>query len=985
MLVEAVARAAVGRRSVVLVGGEAGIGKTRLVAAVAGRYEDLAVLAGSCLGYADGGLPLAPVLSALRSWAPAPDGAPTAPDGVPPPVGPPWAGESRAAADTLDRVWAYGTIAAAIDRIAAERPVVLVVDDVHWADRTTLEFLDYLVSRSDRQRLALIATYRDNEAQRPDLGRWLGEMIRGRGAVDLHLDPLAPADAAAVVRELLPDRIQPELAGELHRRSGGNPYLLELLAQTDGPGPGSMPAGLTQALLARWHELPDGAADLLTLLAVLGRPVLPDTLAAVVDRQGGDPARVDGAAVQAADRAIDRAIEEAIDEGIRCGVIAAHPDGTVGFRHPLIGEIVVGTLPPGRRRRYHRAIAAAFAELPGLPAALRASDLALHHAAAGNDAETLRWSVRSADHAVAAHGFAEAFAHLAVAVDRWDAVAEPERIAGTSQPEILLRAIHVGVMSGHTHDLLPLARKAMTAVDPVEEPVRAGGIRAHLFRMLSLAVQDPLVEQAARESFRLTEGSVGSERAHALGLQALFTGMAGRADEAIATADAAVSMARDAGDPAVLARCLVLRGSGRVLLGLPGAHADLVEGMAIARSAGELLELAGTHAWRAIEQSRAGDHDGAIDTLLAGWQDCRASGLDRGLAFHLLTYAVRLLRERGRWEEADGVLQELRAADPSGVTLLKVRLAEAQLLAARGRTEEAHRVLDAAGDLGRTPFLDFVAPDHHLAPVEVATWEGRPGDALAKSLTALDAISEQDCGGRLLAAGVRAAADIAVAARDRGDATGARRAERAVEQLSDARARLRIDPFDPAAPTGWEPSAYRATWEAEVARLEASADQIDRWLAAENLWRDRGFGPDAAYAGVRAGEALIAAGRVRDAAAPLRRAHGIAARIGAAPLAEAAASAARAAHIPLDEPVPVVDDAVPRPLDRLTRREREVLALIAAGRTNTEIGRDLFITATTASVHVSNILRKLQVPDRYAAAALANRLAGRPAAPPGQP
>ncbi len=968
MLAEAIARAVAGRLSVVLVGGEAGIGKTRLVTGITEGRDDIAVLAGSCLGYADGGLPLAPVLSALRAWS-ADGRADDASDpGMPSPVP---AGGSRAVTGDLDRVWVYGSIAAAIDRIAEGRAVVLVVDDLHWADRTTLEFLDYLASRSDRQRLALVATYRDIEAQRPDLGRWLGEMIRGRGALDLHLAPLGAVDAAGIVRQLLPDA-DPELAAELHRRAGGNPYLLELLAQTDGRRPAPLPAGLTQALLERWHELPARSADILTLLAVLGRPVAPETLAAVVVAQGADLAASD----EGHDRAVQEAVEDAIDDGIRGGVIAALPDGTVGFRHPLIGETVAGSLPPGRRRRCHRAVATAIAALPGMPSALRASDLALHHAAAGDDAETVRWSVRSADHAVAAHGFAEAFGHLSAALDRWDAVPDPAAVAGAPRAEILLRAIHVGVMSGHTDDLLPLARAALAAVDPDVEPVRAGGLRAHLFRMLSLAVQDPLVEEAGRAAVRLTEGSDGAERAHALGMAALFGGMAGDPVRAMVTADESVAMARRAGDPTVLARCLVLRGSGRVLLGATGARADLEEGMATARAAGEMLELAGAHAWLAGDLSRSGDHDGAIATLLAGWRDCRESGLDRGLGFHLLTYAARLLRERGRWDEAARVLGELTSARPSGVTLLKLRLEEAQLLAGRGNTGEARRVLDEAGDLGRMPFLHFVAPDHALAAVQVDTWAGSPTDALAGSVAGLDAILEQDCGGRLLILGARAAADIAVAARDRGDIQAASRAGGAVTELADARGRLRTDPLAADAPVGWEPAAFRATWEAELARLAGASDQPERWLVAEKLWRDRGFRPDEAYAGVRAAESLVAAGRVREAAAPLRRAHAIAAGVGAGPLIDAVDSLARAAHIPLAEPVLAPADEVPPPLDRLTPREREILALVAAGRTNTEIGRELFISSTTASVHVSNILRKLQVPDRYAAAALARRLAG---------
>jgi DNA-binding CsgD family transcriptional regulator len=261
---------------------------------------------------------------------------------------------------------------------------------------------------------------------------------------------------------------------------------------------------------------------------------------------------------------------------------------------------------------------------------------------------------------------------------------------------------------------------------------------------------------------------------------------------------------------------------------------------------------------------------------------------------------------------------------------------------------------------------------------EALLWAGRPGDALRETRRALARFNVPDLtilSGRLLAAGMRACADLAGQARARRDQGAAADAADAAEDLASWVGRMGGVPFTDH-PTVATIAAERATWDAERTRVAGPGDP-GAWDGAAKAWQDLSCPHRAGYAWWRQAEAQLDAGQPAAAAAgPLRAA--AAAAAGHAPLLAQIRTLAERARIPLQAPAEAAEPEAPppaRPLTRygLTDRELTVLRLLAAGRTNSQIGAELYISTSTASVHVSNILRKLGVSSRVQAAAVAER------------
>jgi DNA-binding CsgD family transcriptional regulator len=258
-----------------------------------------------------------------------------------------------------------------------------------------------------------------------------------------------------------------------------------------------------------------------------------------------------------------------------------------------------------------------------------------------------------------------------------------------------------------------------------------------------------------------------------------------------------------------------------------------------------------------------------------------------------------------------------------------------------------------------------------------ATWAGRPEDArgtVAAGLVLLDEVDEADLVAELCLAGLAAEAALAGRAAARRDEKARAQASRiAMSLLERARAAAGADGVAVTAAV----RAQLLTAEAEWTRAAAPSDP-GRWAEAAGAWDDLGCPWPAAYARWRLAEALLETGAPhQQAAAQLQQARATARGLGAAPLLAEVELLARRARIAL-APEPVADGdatqpAAPRDELGLTPREREVVALVAEGRTNRQIADTLFISEKTASVHVSNILAKLGVANRAEAAATAHR------------
>jgi DNA-binding CsgD family transcriptional regulator/tetratricopeptide (TPR) repeat protein len=331
----------------------------------------------------------------------------------------------------------------------------------------------------------------------------------------------------------------------------------------------------------------------------------------------------------------------------------------------------------------------------------------------------------------------------------------------------------------------------------------------------------------------------------------------------------------------------------------------------------------------------------------------------------------------GRWAQAAARLEEAGRLDLRYAAQLLHHSVAGQLAVARGDADRARAELGRAREMcgGDQVSTDYVL-GVHAGWAELALWEGRPGDAREEVAAGLELVGHREdplYTPVLCSLGCRAEGDVA--ARDRSAAPAARDRAAALAARLDgivARHGLRVAPV--------EAEAHRALAAAERARLESRPDPA-AWDAAEARWRALEHPYPAAYAAWRQAEALVAAGRRADAAAPLRRARDLADALGARPLLaemKRLAAAARLDLSPADGPSPPAGaPAPPAPPGSelgLTPRELEILGHVAEGATNRQVAERLVISERTVGVHVSSILRKLDAPNRATAAARAHRL-----------
>src|SRR6266542_449339 len=393
-------RAEQGLPQVVLLAGEAGVGKTRLLLAFADRAgrRGMRALAGGCVELGDIGLAYLPVVDALRELADDHEEAKllarvaiTAPSlgRLLPSIEQALPLGGRAGGD-LDQLQVFDAVRAVLVSRSERSPVVLVLEDLHWADRATRDLVAFLARTLRSGRVALVVSYRSDDLhRRHPLRPLLAELIRLPGVERLELARVSRAELAE-----------------------------QLLAAGAGDAQAELPPALADVLLARVYELSEPAQQVLRVAAVAGRRVPHRLLAEVTGRSEGD-------------------LEQGLREAIGVGVLAtdiAH--GSYAFQHALLQEAVYGDLLPGEQVRLHAAYATLLAAEPDGAAA----ELAHHRLASHDLAGALAASVRAADEAAAVLAPAEALRHLSSSLGLWERVTDAAAVAGTDRIELTLRA-----------------------------------------------------------------------------------------------------------------------------------------------------------------------------------------------------------------------------------------------------------------------------------------------------------------------------------------------------------------------------------------------------------------------------------------------------------------------------------------------------------------------------------------------------------------
>jgi DNA-binding CsgD family transcriptional regulator/tetratricopeptide (TPR) repeat protein len=960
-----------------LVVGDAGVGKTRLVGEVMAQAAaaGMVTVRGECLPLA-GTLPLLPVATAIGELGRLDGGAlllaalDAAPEFVRaeaarllPGLG---SGDGTGLAGQ-DGGWRLELLFAGVAELLAAAAGVagaevgLVVEDVHWADTATLDFLTFLSRAGRRDGVTVVATCRSDEAPvAAGAAEWLAQARGAAGVEEIALGPLSREEVAGQVAALAGGPAPPGMVDELYARAGGNPFFTEQLVAAAAVGPDAdvpcLPAGLpgrlAELLAARARRCAGDARVVLAGLA--GRPLREDLLAAVTG--------LDVEAVRGGLR--DLAAARLLADDTRGGVHRP--------RHALLAEAVSAGLLPGERAMLHERTARALQQAGDSLAA----EAARHWQAAGRPAEELPVRVAAAGAAERVFGYAQAAAHWLRAIELCHAVPDVAVPASIEVPRMYVRAVDALEVSGNNERAAAVAEEAYRRFACHPDPATAAVIRERVAVSRKRAAPDAGLD-LIKEALRLFEQAPPSaDHAEAwLRYATMFLFEAkGQHAPILDALTRALEIAEAAGADALIARILVWLAADAFFRGqIEDGFALLHRGRAVAQAARDseaLLRVAVTEGDALL---CTGQFQSAIEVSLRGLETARKAG--RGTSYDgavLAGNAALALLAGGRTAEAAALIDPLTTGPPDRDRYaLEMIRAEIDLL--RGEFNAAARRLQLIKDhIGSIDHGREVAQ----RAAELASWAGRPGDALEEVRRALTLFTNPYMNylfGRVLAVGMRACADLAERAAAKRDAAAARAAVAAVGELTSwvdqmAGAPFTDHPFMAAIP------AERATWDAERTRLAGPSDP-EAWSAAASRWRDLSCPHRAGYAWWRQAQAQLDAGQPATAAAPTLRA-AVAAADGHAPLQAHVRALAERARITLQTPAATTTAPPPAKVRTpfgLTSRELAVLRLLAAGKTNAQIGAELYISPTTAGVHVSNILRKLGVSSRVQAAALAER------------
>jgi DNA-binding CsgD family transcriptional regulator len=409
--------------------------------------------------------------------------------------------------------------------------------------------------------------------------------------------------------------------------------------------------------------------------------------------------------------------------------------------------------------------------------------------------------------------------------------------------------------------------------------------------------------------------------------------------------------------------------------------ASLREACRLAEQHADLDTLGRAYGWLAEALMQAGHLQDAVEVSLSGREPMRRLGqAGQQQDTFLMSQAAEALLKLGRWDQAHRLAtQALTQATPDDRFLFSTA-AELEIGRGEFQVADAHLKLITEQSLfpGSTP--EAARVDAALT-AELGLWQGRLVEAHAAVQEGLDRVAETDervRSGRLLWLGMRIQADRAELGRARHDQGEVEAAIRAADALASRAAAMAPNPLVPGATPMPATGAVTALFNGERSRLEGRSDPA-QWQAAAAAWLALGRPYPAAYAQWRQAEALLASAAPKaKAEETLRAAHAVAVRLGAVPLRRELELLAQRGRVRLSAPAEPAAAAPEVPSVAaslgLTRREAEVLALVAEGRTNRQIGQALFITPRTAGVHVSRILAKLGVAGRGEAAAIAHRL-----------
>jgi len=934
------------RSELVLLAGEAGMGKTRLMIEFMRRVNSTArVLWGECIDLQQGGLPYAPFRQALRSAMDDPEDVTFA--SAVRTAGPdlamllPNLGTSNgAAAEDVPRVRLFESLLHLLQRLAERRPLLFVIEDAHWADDTTLDLVTFLSRNLSDSPVLMVLTFRPtlitaNTALQDFLASRAGRTVTDQ----FTLNGFEEHELADYLAELTHNEPHAAFVTEIARRSNGNPLFVQEIVAGDLSGSG-VPQSLTQLLLGRISGLPDHVRSVLRIAAVAGHTIPYDVLQAV-----------SGMSTETLTTALRQAIEADV-------LIEDATIGGYAFRHALLQEALYADLLVPERRHLHREYADALSgHIDDEPLVMGA--VAVHWDKAGDHARALPAYVLAANAAKASFSFADVERYLARAYALWHDVPDASALTDMSHRHLANRLIEAAVLVEDHTAAVTVAREALAHVDPEHDPTAAGFQRGQLSLALWYEGAEAEALDESLAALEALEGDATVELARMLGWRANLVALNGSYGDSRDLAERAMAVAIDAGAPrayrVALATCgSVIARQGELDTGWHYIdHAEL-----LARKRNDADEIMRIFLLRGRVLQTYGRWSEARDNYAEGISEAAKYGMTRRYVWRFHVLAARMLFHQGQWDAATAEIHQAREHTAGRQAALP------PLLIATGEFSAAAEFFSRHPNRWRSDGTGVLQLPE--GPVELAVWQGRFEDARERYEHGLHLVRRSEelmPEARLCVAALRGEADAAAAGHDDGDA----RALKLVERLRA------LGTTRPPRPDGFgnELAALVATGEAEHLRRRGVADE-QAWARAAEWWERLTMPYPAAYANMRRAETMLAHDDRDRAVATLARAATVATALGAAPLTEMVHALQISAGVLRRARVGRDPDGLQDPWAAFgfTDREREVATILTRGMSNREIAEELFIAEGTASVHVSNILRKLAVTSRGQAIAV---------------
>ena len=944
-------RAAGGEAGAMLLSGDAGVGKTALVERACSHADpSVVVLAGACLPLSAMTVPFLPLRSALRSVSPVLD----------PPAGLMGTHDVPSSVPLAFDEW--------LGDLCRERPVVLAIDDLHWADQSTLDVLMYLLAGPADRRLAVIATVRSGETgDGHPLQHWLANVRRLPRIEQVLLEPLDRVETSEHMAGLMSTSPHQTLVEDVFARTRGNAYLNRLLV-TDLAAdarslPDDHPEDLSSAVLQSWQTLPGQTRELTRILATGGGPL---TASAV--------ARVAGASLDPDD------VDTSLLVAVEAGILDVARSGNLWFHHPMIAEILEQDLTDEERVGWH----AAFAELaekqmtdespPSTELMAAAAD---HHDRAGHVPEAYRWALRAADSAGSSGATAEELRLLQRAMDL-RATGLPE--TQESERDLLQRMVSAAAATGAFREELRSVDLLLGGIDGETEPLLAAQLLVRRADLRFLTGVDFLSERDVRAAVDLSTAADPASWQHAYALAGLVRVAMWRDDPEMGPlADRALAVARGTDHPLALSCALSAKASVLTARGRCQESRQLAEeAVAAAVRAHDFQAFVSGAVWE-INSLPSWSPRLLATHLRRRRVQMDALGAPHAYSATMSAFEASAWLTIGEWRACQDRIRDALGSNPGPFADVHARLAAAELAAWQGRTAEAQAHVARADELFSqgSEFLPF-SFDVCRAVVSLAVDD--PEAALSAALAGASCgVPPQRCEW-LMPLAARALADLVeddrAAGRDPDDQLAR------LDELTTRFPSVICESGQPTDPPDLQVVAMTDLYDAEIGRARRLADNGDQWIRTAESCRKASLAWEETYSCWRAAESLLAHDHQRreESASLLRRGLDLAGQLGAEPVLQGLATLASSARIGTEQvrEVPATGHAR---LPGLTTREREILSHVVAGRTYREIARALVISEKTVSSHISNLLRKTGADNRVDLSRLATRSVPEPRSP----